>query len=301
MKILSTRARALVAATGTKVVKSLKSHYEQAEFSRCMDSAAYFIENYIIAPHSLTYGQKVVLNSLQDQKRTIVNRARLTGMTSLGLAYLFWEANFKHERTSLAVVNTRHQLNTSMSLLRHMHDKLPKWMKMAVHGQYSDCLSFVNGSRICVRAPSKDIGRGLTLSTLFIDDLATISADVQEPMLYSLLPCLDIDSRCLISSVPGKVGDKFHQMWEDSCQQEEPFFDPIELDFRDIVVPFDYDAAREVMDQETFMREYMCEFLCEPVHQSSLSQFETRGEDSKYRNRLAPHERDFNTGGNFYS
>lgn len=300
VKILSTRARSEPPKNDVSIREQLHPKKDAlayvsmvADIKLCADDPVYFIERYILAKgQKLTHGQREVLRSQLAGKITLVNRARTTGMTTLGLAHLLWHATFKCCSSTLAISFNHQQAVESSRIVKQMYDRLPEWLRS--HAQYSNkqCIEFANNSRIAFQVLSDHVGRGLSLSAVFIDDMALSDEVAQKEAWASLAPSIvGTDGSLLISSIPSTKGDTFCLLWKIASTSTAHSFEALELDFRDIVVPFDYDAMKQVMDEETFMREYMCEFT-EPVFQSSFDKFETRGEGAPYRNRLAPHERD---------
>lgn len=108
----------------------------RAEWIKCSQSCLYFIDNYVQiyeatqatwVPFNLWPGQVSTLETILDNRLTIILKARQLGMTWLTLAYALWLMTFKPIVTSLVFSRRDDEATYLLERVRGMYKRLPPW------------------------------------------------------------------------------------------------------------------------------------------------------------------------------
>jgi len=127
--------------------------------------------------------------------------------------YLLWFSCFTDDVTVLiASKNQSHALEIA-ARVRFAYEELPNWLKPGLKYFNRHNVELDNGSRIVSEATTEKTGRGLSISKLYLDELAFISPRIQELMWASLAPTLSTGGSAIISSTPNGDTELFAQLW----------------------------------------------------------------------------------------
>jgi hypothetical protein len=127
--------------------------------------------------------------------------------------YLLWYALFTEDVTVLiASKNQSHALEIA-ARVRFAYEELPSWIKAGLKYYNRHNIEFDNGSRIVSEATTEKTGRGLSISKLYLDELAFINPRIQELMWASLAPTLSTGGSAIISSTPNGDTELYAQLW----------------------------------------------------------------------------------------
>ena len=137
--------------------------------------------------------------------------------------YLLWYAMFHRDKTVvIASKNNGHAMEI-MDRIRFAYEELPHWLKSGCKYYNKHNIEFDNGSRIKSEATTEKTGRGLSISKLYLDELAFISQRIQTEMWRSLAPTLATGGDAIITSTPNGDTDLFATIWRGANAEENSF------------------------------------------------------------------------------
>ena len=188
------------------------------EIIRCGKDPAYFINNYAKISHPLkglvpfkTYDfQTDLLNTFNDNRFTIILKARQLGISTITAAYVVWLMLFHRDKNILIMATKFSTASNLVKKVKHMLKHLPNFIKIAevsVDNRASFELS--NGSQIKASSTSADAGRSEALSLLVVDEAAHVEG--LDELWTGLYPTLSTGGRCIALSTPNGVGNLLPQ------------------------------------------------------------------------------------------
>ncbi len=130
-------------------------------------------------------------------------------------AFLLWFGMFHDDKTILVASNHNGNAMELISRMQYMFEELPLWLKPGVNidGWNKHEIGFDNGSRILSQATTEKTGRGLSISVVFVDELAFIRPSIQQAFWTSISPTLSTGGFCIITSTPNGDSDLFAELW----------------------------------------------------------------------------------------
>ena len=194
------------------------------ELKRCKEDPIYFMRNYV----KINHPQKgVILFDMFDYQERFVkhiheNRFSMTlqprqcGKTITVAMYLLWYACFTPDVTVLIASKSGEHAMEIAARIKLAYEELPNWLKPGLKYYNMHKIEMDNGkqgSRIICEATTEKTGRGLSISKLYLDELAFISLRIQQLMWNSLSPTLSTGGSAIISSTPNGDTELFATMW----------------------------------------------------------------------------------------
>lgn len=257
------------------------------ELKKCMADPIYFCEKYIMIQHptkgrvpfELYDYQRELIGTFHKYKNSIALTARQMGKTTCAAGFLLWKAMFEPDTTILIAANKFVQAMEIMDRIKFAYENLEKynWLRAGVLEYNKGTISFDNGSRIISRATSKDAGRGLSITLLYLDEFAFVAPNKAEEFWSAISPTLATGGACIITSTPNNDEDQFAQIWHGSNNHFDDNGNEIprgigKNGFKSLEVTWhkhpdrDEDWAAEQRAQlgiDKFQREYECKFVSE--------------------------------------
>lgn len=191
------------------------------ELKRCKSDPVYFMKKYVKIQHpkrgtinfELFEYQERFVRHMEDNRFTVTLQPRQCGKTLTVAMYLLWYATFVEDATVLiASKNQSHALEIA-ARVRFAYEELPNWLKCGLKYYNRHNIEFDNGSRIISEATTEKTGRGLSISKMYLDELAFINPRIQELLWASLAPTLSTGGSAIISSTPNGDTELFAQLW----------------------------------------------------------------------------------------
>lgn len=191
------------------------------ELARCAKDPVYFMRNYVKIQHptrgtinfELFEYQERFVRHMHENRFTITLQPRQCGKTLTVAMYLLWYACFTDDVTVLiASKNQSHALEIA-ARVRFAYEELPNWIKPGLKYYNRHNIEMDNGSRIVSEATTEKTGRGLSISKLYLDELAFITPRIQELLWASLAPTLSTGGSAIISSTPNGDTELYAQLW----------------------------------------------------------------------------------------
>jgi hypothetical protein len=189
--------------------------------------------------------------------------------------YLLWFACFNDDVTVLiASKNQSHALEIA-SRVRFAYEELPNWIKPGLKYYNRHNIEMDNGSRIVSEATTEKTGRGLSITKLYLDELAFISPRIQEALWASLAPTLSTGGSAIISSTPNGDTELFAQLWRTAMSGVEDKagtnFVPFQVHWREHPDRGDdyWQTMINMLGELKTRQEVGCHFAKTPINTSS--------------------------------
>lgn len=254
------------------------SQEEISEIAKCKRSCQYFIENYVkvkhptkgVVPFRLYDYQVEMLDAFINYKDTIVLASRQMGKTELSCAYLLWDAMFNKKRTILIVSYRLLGAIEIIDRIKFAYKELPEFLKDDVVEFNKTSIAFKNDSKIVARATTKESGRGLSPSIVYVDEFCFVPPNMQKDFWGALMPTLSAGGGLIITSTPNNDEDEFAVLWRAANDMVDDKGETTKVGtngFRPVKVTWerhpDRDEAwaedqRSKIGNERFQREHLC-------------------------------------------
>ena len=190
----------------------------------------YFINNYAKISHPMrglipfkTYDfQTDLVNAFNDNRFTVILKARQLGISTITAAYVAWLMLFHRDKNVLVIATKFGTAANLVKKVKAIHKHLPDWMRISeisIDNRTSFELS--NGSQIKASSTSSDAGRSEALSLLVVDEAAHVEG--LDELWTGLYPTLSTGGRCISLSTPNGVGNWFHQTCVDAEIEKNDF------------------------------------------------------------------------------
>lgn len=251
------------------------------ELRNCMhpDSGPmYFLENFMYIQHP-TKGrmlftpyefQKGLVDSYHNYRKSVNMVSRQMGKSTVAAGYLLWYAMFIPDSTVLVASNKHDGALEIMQRIRYAYESIPDHIRAGVVAYNKKSLEFDNGSRIIAQTTTGNTGRGLSLSLIYMDELAFVDQGIAKELWTSLSPTLSTGGKCIITSTPNIEDDQFAQIWFTANKLIDEYgnetevgpngFKPFFADWRSHPDRDDEwaDAERNAVGDDRFKREHEC-------------------------------------------
>lgn len=192
------------------------------EIAKCSNDFLYFATKYVYVIHP-TRGKVLfepydyqfdMLRSFTDYRQLIFMCGRQLGKTTCAAIYILWRAIFQEDQTVLIASNKSDSAIEVIDRIKFAYESLPHWLKPGVITYNRKNIIFENQSRIITRATTKDTGRGLSISLLYVDEFAAVDPPRKQKDFWSAIrPTLSTGGDCIITSTPLSDEDTFAQIW----------------------------------------------------------------------------------------
>jgi len=190
------------------------THDHIKEFSKCDDSPAYFIVNYIKIfdatagdwiPFELWEEQEETLDTIHLEQLVVVLKARQLGLTWLVLAYALWLMLYR-PISEIGIFSRREKEAFYLlgdERMRGMYDRLPDWMRAGYTDEIdsSSVWKLSNGS--VTRAFPTSAGDSYTFTLVMVDE-ADLAPDL-ESLFVAVKPTIDAGNKMVIVSRSDKT------------------------------------------------------------------------------------------------
>ena len=207
------------------------------EIVKCVGDVEYFIKNYVYI-QNITRGavlfdlydyQVDVIADLQKHNKNILCQVRQSGKTTTIVAYLLHQAIFFPDVIIGVTAHKGSGAKEIISRFRYAYENLPAWIKPAVSSYNVFDIVFSNNSKIMSQTTTESTYRGLSLSILYVDEMAFIKPNIMDEWWKAILPSLSAPgARMIATSTPNGSEGKFAEIWFKALQGMNDF-NPIEV------------------------------------------------------------------------
>lgn len=197
------------------------------EFAQCADpdnGYMYFLKNFYWIQHPVQgrilyepYDFQVrMLEAYHKYKFVISMLPRQVGKTTSSAGYLLWKAMFQTDQTILIAAHKFTAAQEIMQRVRFGYELCPDHIKCGVVSYNKGSIEFENGSRIISATTTETTGRGMSISLLYMDELAYVPPNIAEAFWASISPTLSTGGQAIITSTPNTDEDLFANIWKNS-------------------------------------------------------------------------------------
>lgn len=276
-------------AANTSLIKTphTKQHFTEhqiSEIAKCMDPETghiHFLTHYFYIQHP-TKGRLLfdpydyqyrLLNAYHNHRLSINMVGRQQGKSTCAAGYLLWYAMFNDDQTILVAAHKFTGSQEIMQRIRYAYELCPDFLRAGVTSYNKGSLDFDNGSRIVSTTTTETTGRGMSISLLYLDELAYVLPNITDPMWRSISPTLATGGKAIITSTPNTDEDLFATLWreannkfdEDGIESDVGIngFFPCFADWREHPDRDEKWAVQEraKLGDAEFEREYECKFI----------------------------------------
>jgi len=257
------------------------------ELKKCMSDPIYFCKSYVKIQHpikgrvpfELWPYQEDMIDSFHKNRYTIALTARQMGKTTCAAGFLLWKAMFEPDTTILIAANKLVSALEIMDRIKFAYENLEQynWLRCGVTEYNKGTVSFDNGSRIIARATSKDAGRGLSITLLYLDEFAFVQPNKAEEFWSAVQPTLSTGGSCIITSTPNNDEDQFAKIWFAAINNLDDHGNEIPGNlgsngYHPLRITWDKNPNRDAawaqeqraqLGEEKFQREFECKFVSE--------------------------------------
>lgn len=198
----------------------------------------------------------------------------LSHNTTCAAAYILWFTTFFKDKQVLICANKMNQAQEIMDRIRFSYENMEdtNWIRAGAVEYNKGSITFDNGSSIVSRATTKDAGRGLSISLLYLDEFAFVPPRIAEEFWTAISPVLATGGDCIITSTPNSDEDRFAKIWHQAEQTVDEFNNPIEggvgvNGFYSLKIPYfehpERDekwavAEKQKIGEQKFLQEHAC-------------------------------------------
>lgn len=241
------------------------------EYVKCAEDPLYFTRNYVKIV-TLDKGlvqfqpwdfQEELLQTIHDNRFTIVKYPRQTGKSTTTVAYLLHYILFNPDVRVAILANKQATAMELLSRLKIAYEHLPKWLQQGVEEWNKGSIILENGSKIIASATSSSAVRGGSFNMLFLDEFAYVPANVADEFFSSVYPTISSgkSTKVLIVSTP-KGLNHYYKMWVDAVEGRSEYV-PVEVHWSQ--VPGRDEAWKEQTIANTSEDQFKVEFECDFV------------------------------------
>lgn len=164
-------------------------------------------------------------NPKDDYNHLYYSDGILSHNTTCAAAYILWFAMFFKDKQILICANKMNQALEIMDRIKYSYENLEEhtWIRPGIVEYNKGNITFDNGSSIIARATTKDAGRGLSISLLYLDEFAFVPPRIADEFWTAISPVLATGGDCIITSTPNSDEDRFAKIWHQANNHEDEF------------------------------------------------------------------------------
>jgi hypothetical protein len=207
---------------------------------KCLDPETgylHFLTNYFYIQHP-TRGKLLfdpfpyqydLLKAYHTKRLSINMIGRQQGKSTCAAGYLLWNAMFNNDQTILVAAHKLTGSQEIMQRIRYAYELCPDFIRAGVVSYNKLSLDFENGSRIVSTTTTENTGRGMSISLLYMDELAYVMPNITDPMWRSISPTLATGGKAIITSTPNTDEDLFATIWKEANNKFDEFGNETEV------------------------------------------------------------------------
>lgn len=235
-------------ATVSEVRDQKKAHklWVELEWRRCVADKKYFLRNYVYiqvqpkwdsrgrAKFDLFDYQEKALDTWEDNRFTVIVKARQLGFTTLAMADVLWHCLFQPGSNILLVSKSQDSANKNLAMVKFMYQFLPDWMKdrgpiLAKAAEYKLEFEYHDGMKCQVKsfAGTETAGAGETATVVVLDEFALMPDPTNT--YRTVMPTTDAGGKLIIISTARGAYNQFAKIYKGAKSGENqfvPIFEP---------------------------------------------------------------------------
>lgn len=159
--------------------------------------------------------QEELLDTIDENRFTIILSSRQSGKTVSSSIYLAWFLLFNYDKTVFVCANKE---KTARDVIKKVQDvimNVPFFMKPGITKWGSLECTFDNGCRLIGESTTERSGIGFTIHCLYLDEFAHVDKNIIEPFYSNIYPTVSSlsDSKIIITSTPNGM-NLFYQLYD---------------------------------------------------------------------------------------
>lgn len=188
-------------------------------FSKLRDPK-FYLENFCqiksknreIVPFILNEAQKDLFNTLIQEHRIIILKARQLGFSTAVTGFFYHDTIMNPGTTTVIIGYNREMTIELLEKIKLFYKTTPVEMRPTIHFNSRYEMSFPTiESKILVLPSTETVGRGYTINNLHCTELAMW--DKSEEKMTALEAAVPINGRIVVESTPQGIGNTYHEMW----------------------------------------------------------------------------------------
>ena len=249
---------------------NLMFEYTQEEIEtimRCKNDINFFANNFAYTMNPSTGSlnlitlrdyQEDLLNTINDNRFTVIVASRQCGKTISSSIYLAWYILFNYDKTAFLCGNIE---KTAVDILGKVVDvikNVPFFMKPGVIKGSSLEWKFDNGCRLMGAATTKRAGIGFTIHCLYLDEFAHVDKGIIDEFFDNIYPTVSSlpDSKIIVTSTPNGM-NRFYHIY-DAATKGINQFTPFRIDWWQ-VPDWDKEKRQWVLRGEDWMKKQIAQ------------------------------------------
>ena len=229
-----------------KRARDLQKLWVELEWRKCALDKKYFIKNYVYIQVQAKWDtrgrtkfelfdyQDEALETWNNNRFTVIVKARQLGFTTLAMADVLWHCLFQPGSNLLLVSKNQDSANKNLGMVKFMYQFLPAWMKergplMVKAAEYKLEYEFADGMKCQVKsfAGTETAGAGETATMVVLDEFALMEDPANT--FRTIMPTTDAGGRLLIISTARGAFNQFAKIYKgakNKTNQFVPIFQP---------------------------------------------------------------------------
>lgn len=229
-----------------KLARRKQKLWVELEWRRCASDKKYFMTNYVyiqVQPKWDVRGrtqfqlfdyQREALDTWNENRFTVIVKARQLGFTTLAMADVLWHCLFQPGSNLLLVSKNQDSANKNLGMVKFMYQFLPDWMKergpnLAKAAEYKLEFEFPDGMKCQVKsfAGTETAGAGETATMVVLDEFALMPDPTNT--YRTIMPTTDAGGRLIIISTARGAYNEFAKIYKAAkagTNQFVPLFQP---------------------------------------------------------------------------
>jgi hypothetical protein len=153
----------------------------------------------------------------------------LSHNTTTAAGYLLWYAMFIPDSTILIAAHKYSGAQEIMQRIRFAYETTPNHIRAGVTSYNKGSIDFDNGSRIVSATTTENTGRGMSISLLYVDEMAFLRNSIAREFWSSITPTLATGGNAIITSTPNSDDDQFWDIWTEANKCFDEYGNETEL------------------------------------------------------------------------
>lgn len=201
--------------------------------------------------------------SVNSKNHRFYSNGILSHNSSASVGYMLHYLIFNESKTAALLANKASTSREILSRLKLAYELLPHWLQHGVCTWNKGDIELENGSKAIALATSSSAARGLSISLLYVDEVAFVQASQWDSFYKSVYPTISsgVDTKVILVSTPNGL-NHFYKMVQDAKDKRSHFHLAV-INWWD-VPGRDEKWKQETIANvglETWAQEFECEFL----------------------------------------
>lgn len=211
--------------------KTARKLWVELEWRKCAADKKYFLSNYVyiqVQPKWDQRGrtkfelfdyQERALDTWNENRFTVIVKARQLGFTTLAMADVLWHCLFQPGSNMLLVSKSQDSANKNLGMVKFMYQFLPEWLKergpiLGKAAEYKLEFEFSDGMKCQVKsfAGTETAGAGETATMVILDEFALMPDPTNT--YRTVMPTTDAGGRLIIISTARGAYNEFAKIYK---------------------------------------------------------------------------------------